>query len=159
MQVNAIQRRQVRALHYLTPEELGYDIIPVAESIIENREAARHLTGKQRKEYLEKYQAALLAFMFKYGARSIADVTVCVLEDSDFDCILRLIHNGKDAVYKPVQLKQLVNHDQNDHVEVQTEINKLKKYNSSHDLFVSIWVNRDVAFDLSHLDFNGLRIE
>ena len=155
--MDKIQRRQLESLRYVTPEELGREVAPFVEVIIRNPEAVKHFSRKIG--FLERYQAAQLAFMFKHGATSTADVTVCVLEKDDFDCVLKFIPESGEVVYKPVQLKQLPSHKLNANADIQAEINKLRRYGCSPDLLVAFWINRDVKFDLSRLDLNGLGIE
>ena len=156
--MNAIQKRQLASLIYVTPEYLELSVRPTVVAILQKSEKVKHLSGDQKKKYLEKHHAANLGLMFKHGASSTADVTVCVHEQDDFDCVLKLVHATKGVAYKPVQLKQ-VPYNVNGHADIQTEINKLKKYTSSSELMVAFWINRDVKFDLRDLDFDGLGIE
>lgn len=156
--MNPMQRRQLKSLSYIVPEVLEASVKPAVIAILQNAEHAKHLSGTQKREIIEKYHAAHLALLFKHGAILTSDVTVCVQENEDYDCVLKLIDGAQDEVYKIVQLKQLpnVSHAPN----IQTEIDKLKlKYPTSSDLMVSIWINRNAKIDLRDLDFRGLKIE
>ena len=161
--MNAIQQRQLARFNYINPEELLQSIMPSESGVLQKLEMVRQLKDqKQKQKHLEKYQAAYLALMLKHERISTAKITVCVEEveeHEDFDCVLRSVSKEKGTVYKLVQLKQLPPHEANDNIEIQRIIDKLKRFAVSPDLLVAIWVNRDVKFNLSELNFEGLGIE
>jgi hypothetical protein len=158
--VDPILYRQLASLTYVEPEELLRSIMPLVVATLQKPETVTHLTPRQKKEYLEKHQAAFLAFMWKHIAAPLAEVTVCVKEAVDFDCVIKGVMASGETVYKPVQLKQLPSHEVNLNADLQTTIDRLKKkYASSTDLVVGIWLNRDINLDFARLDFSGLRIE
>ena len=157
--MNPILKRRLAALNYQDPEAMLRRLMPIIVGILQKPETVAHLSGKQKNDFLEEHQAAFLAFMMKHIAGRHARVTVCVEELDDFDCIIKG-EIGKDTVYKPVQLKQLPSHEVNDDVELQEIIDKLKrKYPTSPDLVVAIWINRDIKLDFTLLRFDGLKIE
>ena len=158
--VDPIRHRQLAALTYVEPEELLRRIGPLVVAILQKPETVTHLTPRQKKQHLEQHQAAFLTFMWKHIAGPLAKVTVCVKEADDFDCVIKGVMASGETVYKPVQLKQLPSHAVNPSADLQTTIDRLKKkYASSTDLVVGIWINRDINLDFARLDFNGLRIE
>lgn len=119
------------------------------------------LTGQQRKRYLEKHHAACLAIMIGHMANSCAKITVCtegINENADFDCVIKAVeHEGGIVVYKPVELKLLPSHQVRTSIEIQAEIDKLKKYGP--DAMVSYWINRDTKIEFHKLRFDKLKIQ
>ena len=164
-QIDPILKRRLASLRYSDPETLLQEVLPNIETILQKPDLAKYIPPKQRKDWLEKYQAAFLGFMMKHSMRSIAVVTVCVQEDNefdkrdDFDCVLKAVIQGGETAYKPVQLKQFPSHEVNARAEIQTEINKLQKYGSSSTLVVAFWINRDTKLDLGQFNFDHLTIE
>jgi hypothetical protein len=158
--VDPILHRQLASLTYVEPEQLLRSIMPLVIAILQKPQTVTHLAPRQKKEYLEKHQAAFLTFMWKHIAGPLAKVTVCVKEAVDFDCVIKGVMASGETVYKPVQLKQLPSHEVNPNADLQATIDRLKKqYASSTDLVVGIWLNRDINLDFARLDFSGLRIE
>lgn len=158
--VDPILHRQLASLTYVEPESLLRDIMPLVVAILQKPETVTHLTPRQKKAYLEQHQAAFLTYVWKRIAGPLAEVTVCVMEALDFDCVMKGVMASGETVYKPVQLKQLPSYEVNPKADLQTTIDRLKKqYATSADLVVGIWINRDVKVDFARLDFSGLRIE
>lgn len=156
--MDAILQRKLAGLgEYENPKALLGKILPTVEAILKQTDQAKFLTDRQKKKYLEKYQAAFLAFMVGQSVGSRATVTVCTEEDDDFDCVIKAIEPDGKTVFRPFQLKQLPSHQVNQHVEIQTEVDKLKKYSS--DLAVAFWINRDIKIELSQLRLAGLKIQ
>ena len=154
--VNAILKRQLAGLgEYVDPKALLDEILPTIEQILKQTSQAKLLTDQQRNKYLEKFQAAFLAFMLKQASRNRAEITVCVKESVDFDCVLKAIELDGKIVFRPVQLKELPSHHQ--FTKIQEEIDKLEKYTPG--LAVAFWINRDIKFDLSELRFYRLKIQ
>jgi len=131
--------------------------MPTVVKILQKHESVKHLTGQKRTEYLEKHHAACLAIMIGQMIGPCGEVTVCVREDEDFDCVLRSIEDGGKTVYRPFQLKQLPSHKFNQYAQIQVEIDKLKKYGTN--LAVSFWINRDLTIEFQKLKFTELNIQ
>jgi hypothetical protein len=156
--MDKILKKQLAALNYIEPEELGRNIMSTVIGILQKPETVSHLSDKEKNVFLEKHQAGFLAFMYKYFSGSRATVTVCVTELQDFDCVIKGVMEEGDIVYKRVQLKQLANHEKSKNL--QAIIDKLKsQYPTSSDLVVAIWINRDINLEFERLDFNGLNIQ
>lgn len=125
-------------------------------------EAAPKLKNPDRKEkcFFEMYQAALLGYLLQasFGRKALVTIAMAKVEYSEIDCAIRAqIRN--ETIYRPVQLKQLPNHQQNQKIEIQEIINKVaKRYPSAPDLIVSIWINRKTSFQLKDLDFSKLGV-
>jgi hypothetical protein len=159
--MNSILRRHLASLPYLAPEDLLHALLPIAKVILQqpDTDSAKQLNGKQKKRHLEEYQAACLAFMIKHLTGRPTEVAVDVPDYSEYDCVLKSVTEDGSIAYRPVQLKQLPSHEVNRDADLQSEINKLKKYVDSDDLLVAFWINRDVKLDLRLLKFEGLKIE
>ena len=155
--MDAIRKRVLSKLNYIKPELLRRSVVPTVVKILQKNVSANHLSGQQRKEYLEKHHAACLAIMMGQIIGQCGEVTVCVREDEDFDCVLRSIEDGCKAVYRPFQLKQLPSHTMNQCAKIQAEIDKLKKYGTN--LAVSFWINRDVTIEFQKLKLDGVNIQ
>ena len=109
--------------------------------------------------------------MLKHGDTMGADITVCMEEAADYDCVFRLKtifrvdpnecfkHGIEEVAYKLVQLKRIPSHALNPATDVQSELHKLAKYGVSSDLLVGILVDRDENVDLRQLDFSRLGVE
>lgn len=153
-----ILRRQCERLPYQVPEELLKEVLPDAELLFSSQPNAR-FTSKERKKIRETLQAGYLAFMVKHMSGSNAEVTVAVEELEDFDCTLKSV-NGDETVYRPVQLKELPSKESNpSDLSLQELLDDLKKYVSSPELIVSIWINRNVRIDLSQVVITGLTFQ
>ena len=157
--MSPIDKRRFAALVYLEPEELLRSIMPNVIGILQKQESVADLPAQKKKEFLEKHQAGFFAFMMKHVGGEHARITVCVNETDDFDCILKG-ETERGTVYKPVQLKQLPSHQENEDIDLQRVIDQLKiKYPTSTSLVVVIWINRDIKLDFKDLTFEGLAIE
>ena len=64
--------------------------------------------------------------MAKHLAGNEADVSVCMKELEDFDCVIKATTKDGRTAFKPVQLKQLPDHKSNPDIEVQTLINHVQ---------------------------------
>jgi hypothetical protein len=127
--MDKILERELDRLTYVDPEELGRVIGPMFLNILHKSEATSHLSSREKNDCQEKYQAALIASLYKYSSRLRATVTVCVtahlkrFRDEDFDCVIKA-EMATGNVFKRVQLKQLANHEKGKNL--QEIIEKLK---------------------------------
>lgn len=152
--------RQLARLDYIDPRDLLRRIRPKVVGILQHPDQMRALSDHQRNDYIEQHQAGFLALFMKQIAEPHADVTLALNEDDDYDCVIRAIDAEGRTAYKLVQLKQLSSHQLNDQLDLQAFINRLgTKYPSSGDLVLAIWINRDIQFTFSQLDFSRLRVE
>jgi hypothetical protein len=158
--MDPILRRQLASLVYIASEDLLHALLPTVKAILQRPDTgpAKQLTGKQKKRHLEEYQAASLAFLTKHLTGRSTQVAVDLPEYSEYDCVLKCVGENGDTAYKLVQLKQLPSHELNPDADLQSEMNKLKKYACPH-LLLSVWINRDVKLDLPRLNFESLTIE
>jgi dGTP triphosphohydrolase len=158
--MNAMLERQLARLDYIDPRDLLRSIEPTVVGVLQHPNEVRGLTDHQRNDYIQKHQAAFLSLFMKQIAGPNANITVALKEADDYDCVIRAIDAGGGTAYKLVQLKQLVNHQVDDNIDLQTLINRLPiKCASSGDLVVAIWTNRDIELDFSQLDLSRLRVE
>ena len=153
-QIDSIQEREFEKLDFIDPELLLKRGELTVAAILNRHTSVSYLTGKERKKLLESHHAACFAIMLP---SSSGKISLCMVENTDFDCVLRGIDDDGKVVFRPVQLKQLVSHQYNAHADFQAEIDKLKKY--APGLAVCFWLNRDVKINLSDLRLDGLRIE
>ncbi len=149
--MDAISYRRFASLEYVDPENLLKELLPTIELIQQGA-----FNGGQRKAIVEKYQAALFAYILGQNNRFRPVISVCIKEDDDFDCVIKAVEPDGHTVFRPVQLKEFSNRNPKGS-KIQAEIDKLKKYSSG--LSVVFWVNRDVKIDLSKLDFSDLKIQ
>jgi len=98
--------------------------------------------------------------LFCYGVGQLLGIKVSFAEyeKSDYDYITAYVHNGSTN-FVPVQMKEFVPVSINPAAELQSEINKLRKYCDSSDLVVAIHLNRTGYVRLSELDFSNLRLK
>ena len=82
----------------------------MVEAILKQADQANFLNDRQKKQCLERYQAAFLAMMIGLSAGSRGAVSVCVKEDDDFDCVIKAVEVDGKVVFKPFQLKHLPSH-------------------------------------------------
>lgn len=156
--MNAVQRRQLGKLCYVEPDLLLQSVAATVLQVLENHKATRKLTGQQRNVLLEKHHAACLGIVMRQMTNLCAEITVCVKEDEDYDCILKAVeHDSGTVVYRPVQLKMLPSRSVHASIGVQAEIDKLEKYEP--DVMISFWINRDVKIEYHKLRFDKLRIQ
>jgi hypothetical protein len=148
-----------QSLSFDDPEDLLNRIMPEVTGILQNPISVSHLDHRAKKLIMEQYQGAYMAMLVKCCSCELTKVSVCVAENEDYDCVIRGEMPTGDIVFKQVQLKHLPSHEVNQDVALQEIISKLAKYNSSSELMVAIWINRDVRFNLTDLDFTGLTFE
>jgi len=165
--MDSIQKRHLEALEYSTPEELLRITAPVITDILQNSEAAAHLSKQEKKDYRESYQAAFLGYVVKQMARQLATVSVAtrigrnrilLKENEDFDCVIKGVLKSSPT-YRKVQLKELSGHPKNLKSQTQSIVEYIKrKYPVSCDLIVAVWINRALKFDLASINLVGLKI-
>lgn len=154
--MDRMTERKLAGLRYESAEFAYASSLPVVESIFARLQSSQSISREDKKT-LERYQAALLAFVTKELAGSTAcTVEVAVQEDDDFDCVIRATTPTGQA-YRPVQLKEVPSRSTDAHQALQEQIVKLRKYGP--ELSVGIWINCDGQIRLQELSFNGLRIE
>ena len=156
--MDKIFQRVCKGLTYTTPEGLLTEIMADAEVLLRSQGSCG-FSSARRKHILETLQAGYLGFMVKHISGVHAEVTVAVKELDDFDCVLKGIAEGQ-TVYRPVQLKQIPPKEFNPgDVSLDQILDDLKKYTSSPELIISIWINRDILIDLSEINVSGLTIQ
>lgn len=105
-----------------------------------------------RRRDLRIYAEGRQAAVFCYAMSRLIGTPVwfAQAEASDYDIVARYVQDDV-AHYAPVQLKELVPEHVNPIVELQTEIDKIKKYVDSADLVVAFHLNRANTFQPSEL--------
>jgi hypothetical protein len=151
--MDPISYRRFASFEYVDPENLLKEkgFLPTVELIQQGT-----FNGHRRKTVAEKYQAALFAYILGQNNQFRPAISVCIKEDDDFDCVIRAVKPNGEIDFRTVQLKEFSNRDPKN-LEIQIEIDKLKKYSSG--LLVVFWINRDVKIVFSKLDFSGLKIQ
>lgn len=97
--------------------------------------------------------------LFCYGVGQLrVKILFADYESKDYDYVGAYVHAGKLS-YVPIQMKEFVPVGINPKTQLQTEIDKLRKYQDSSDLVVAMHINRKCFFRLSELDFTGLPIK
>lgn len=110
----------------------------------------KSLRTRELRPFLEGRQAAL----FCYGMGQILDtkISFAQVEREDYDIIARYELND-ELIYTPVQLKEWVPNRIQELSDLQTELDKLKKYADAKDLTVAFFLNRSERIELSKLQF------
>ena len=98
--------------------------------------------------------------LFCYGVGNLLGVKIYFAdyESSDYDYVGSYFHAGR-LTYVPIQMKEFVPIGINPKVQLQDEIDKLKKYRDSSNLVVAMHINRKGLFQLSDLDFTNLPVK
>jgi hypothetical protein len=140
-------------LRYHDPENVLIEFRKIENYIQDKQidEKVRSLRTNKLKRHKEGREAAL----FCYGlGKSVLNTKVffALSESSDYD-IVSCWNDGKDLVYTPVQLKEVVSDLINPKASLVNEIAKLSKYSNSQNLVVAIHFNKKVNFD-----FRGIRM-
>jgi hypothetical protein len=127
-------------------KESGLYSLPDWKEIL-NRRGLRYIKEERR------------CAIFCYGLQAAtgAKVRFANFEASDYDYVLALEHQQRKWCV-PLQLKQLVSTEINSRTDLQSEIDKLRKYATSPDLVVAMHINREGTFSPADLDFSGLSI-
>ena len=156
--MDLILRKRLAILNYEDPESILHRVIPTIEGILQKPETVSHLSSAEINKNLQHYQAAFLAFMVKHMMGRFAIVSLSLQDVDDFDCVLRAVTPDL-TLYKTVQLKHLPSDQINPNVDLQMLLDKIRrKYCSSPELIVVIWINRDMKLDLNTLNFDGLAV-
>jgi hypothetical protein len=154
--MDPITRRRLAGMRYESAEQAYASTISATSSIFERLKLGQSIS-REEKKVLERYQAALFAFITKELAGPAAcTLEVAVEEDDDFDCVIRATTpNGQD--YRPIQLKEVPSRSSDAQQALQEQILKLQRY--VPELSVGIWINCEGRIRLERLSFDDLRIE
>lgn len=131
------------------------------DMLIKFREIEREYSGKQidprtfrlRTRELKHVHEGRTAMLFAYGMQSTllgVPLRVACVERDDYDCIATY-ERGNERVFVPIQIKELAPADLSPKADLQTELNKLKKYVSSDDLVVAFHLNRQTTIRFQEL--------
>jgi len=142
-------------LHFVSSREWLKSLreIELKSARLKLSEKTRTLRTNKLKMWRESRQAAL--FCYGLSLRYGTDIEIALLEDSDYDFVARWVTLDGHINYTKVQLKELVP----DHLNPTQNLSGLfesisKKYKSSSNLVVAIYMNK--AIDI---DFSTIKIE
>ena len=147
-----IRIRQWEGLRYLDSEKIlrGLRGIATTHALHELTYEIRSLRRRDLRAYGEGRQAALFCFAMSQVAG--VPVSFAHAECSDYDIVARYVKDDV-AHYVPVQLKELVPERVNSGTNLQTELDKIRKYVDSHELVVAFHLNVE-----QRVEFSGLRL-
>jgi hypothetical protein len=106
-----------------------------------------------RRNDLRGHREGRDAALFCLGMTSVQGTTVFFarLEAQDYDFVT-LWQRGDEAVYTPVQLKEVVPVSLNPTTNVNTTLAKLEKYSGSNRTVVALRVNRELRLEFNTID-------
>ncbi|MBU4455823.1 hypothetical protein KJ586_04925 [Patescibacteria group bacterium] len=112
-----------------------------------------------RRNNLKKYREGRDAALFCLGMTKVQGTTVffAPLEAQDYDFVTLWL-NGDEAIYTPVQLKEVVPESLNLNSNVNDTLAKLTKYSGSHRTVVALRVNREIHLELNSIQFPRIRL-
>ena len=152
-----IQMREWERLQYYHPADVLKSFRKLEHLVAESSlpDNVRTLRRHDLREHREGRDAAL----FCLGMSGVQGTTVFFarLEDQDYDFVT-LWQRGDEAVYTPVQLKEVVPVSLNPTSNVNTTLANLAKYSGSNLTVVALRVNRDLRLELNSIDVPRLRL-
>ncbi|MFH2075303.1 MAG: hypothetical protein ABIJ57_08155 [Pseudomonadota bacterium] len=112
-----------------------------------------------RRNDLKKYREGRDAALFCLGMTKVLGTTVffACLEAQDYDFVTQW-KNGDEAIYTPVQLKEVVSESLNPNSDVNDTLAKLTKYSGSDRTVVALRVNREIHLELNSIQFPKMRL-
>ncbi len=107
----------------------------------------------------KRFREEMVAHLFCYGIGKLFKKTIYIspYEDSDYDAV-SMWEEEEVRRYAPIQIKEVVPHSLNPLTDLNTEIQKLKKYPVSHDTIVVIHLNRTIHPDVADMKIPALNI-
>jgi len=119
---------------------------------------SKHVKTLRRND-LKKYREGRDEALFCLGMTKVKSTTVffAPLEAQDYDFVA-LWKNDDEAIYTPVQLKEVVPESLNPNSNVNDILAKLTKYSDSHRTVVALRVNREIHLELNSLQFPKIRL-
>lgn len=114
-------------------------------------------------KYHEETQAAIFTYGLSRGA-SKERMEYTYIDNHketsfpDWDCVIRASIDGPGWVYRPVQLKEIVPGTIREEMDLQGELDKLKKYNGA-EVVVAVFVNREMELDFKRWKLSHLPVE
>lgn len=150
--------REWEKLEYRSARDYLVNVAPLRAQLAASNtdERIANLRTNKLKVARELWEACL----FAHGIGSSVlgtEVYIAPMESQDYDCVAQYIVDGTRH-YVPLQIKELVPAHVNPEASLQTEIDKLTKYQDSADLIVAIHLNRQFRFELDQLRIPDLRI-
>lgn len=145
-------------LEYHDSRKVLLELRELQEKVVESDlpDNVKNLRTRGSQNYSEGRQAAL----FCYGIGSAVlntKVYHARSEVSDYDCVA-LWEKESIQSYTPIQLKELVPESLNSKAILNVELEKLKKYVSSEDLVIALYVNRAYRLVFSEIQVPDLRV-
>jgi len=156
-QNDLIQMREWERLKYYDPSIVLTDLRRLDHLAAESSLPKNVKT--LRRNDLKKYREGRDAALFCLGMTKVQGTTVFFarFEAQDYDFVT-LWQNGDEAIYTPVQLKEVVPESLNPNSNVNDTLAKLTKYSGSDRTVVALRVNRKIHLDFSSIQFPNIRL-
>jgi hypothetical protein len=150
--------REWGKLKYMNPEKFLVGLDELYASLPMQR-VSRDIASLRRRGVRQIGEARRCA-IFCYGISQYLGTKILFAdhENADYDYVVSYVHDGV-VVYVPLQMKEFVPQSINPGAELQTEIDKLRKYKDSADLVVAMHLNRTGIIQLSKLNLSALPIK
>lgn len=151
-QNDLIQIREWERLKYYDPSTVLADLKRL--DLLAAESSLPKIVKTLRRNDLKKYREGRDAALFCLGMTKVQGTTVFFarLEAQDYDFVT-LWQNGDEAIYTPVQLKEVVPESLNPKSNVNDTLAKLTKYSGSDRTVVAVRVNREI-----HLELNSFQL-
>jgi len=150
--------REWKNLEFLSAEKFLVGLKKIYDDLPMDR-MPKNLASLRRRDVRHIGEARRCA-LFCYGVGQLLGVKISFAdhESKDYDYVGAYVYAGTVS-YVPIQMKEFVPVGVNPKAQLQSEIDKLRKYRDSSDLVVAMHINRKGFIRLSELNFTGLPIK
>lgn len=153
-----IRARLFAKLKYHDPEYVLRGFLKVDLSLPLHRlpRAVRELRTRNLREHQFARQAALFTYGLSLALKR--SLRFALHEADDHDAVLAC-RDGQVVEFNPLQLKELVPEHVNQRATFENVLRGLEKYADARDLFVAVYMNRDLkGFNFREIDTSRLRL-